>query len=119
MTGASDARPFDHLPQDVLLQRVHQPRLAQARLADEQDDLAHALLGLLPAVLQQADLVVAAGQRREPRRFRDLDGARGPSPSPRTRKSSTGCGHPLDLAVAEAGAVGIGPGSAGGWPRCR
>src|SRR5262249_9942435 len=65
---------FDHLSRDVLFERVHQSRLAQARLADDQDDLTHALLGLLPAVLQQADLVVAAGQRRQPGRLRDLDG---------------------------------------------
>ena len=77
MTGESDL-PFDHLPQDMLLQRVDQARLAQARLADEQDDLAHALLGLLPAVLEQADLVVAAGQRRESCGCRRLDQARRP-----------------------------------------
>jgi len=39
------------------LDRVHQPRLTQARLADEQHDLAHALLGLLPAILEQADFI--------------------------------------------------------------
>ena len=64
---------FDHPPQDVLLQRMHEARLAQARLADEQDDLAHALEGLLPALLQKADLVVAAGEWREPDRPRHLD----------------------------------------------
>src|SRR5205814_6793748 len=39
--------PFNHLTQDVLFQRVDQARFAQARLADQQDDLAHPLLGLL------------------------------------------------------------------------
>ena len=60
--------PFDHLPQDVFLHRMHQARLAQARLADEQDDLPHALPGLLPAIREQADLVIAARQRRQLRR---------------------------------------------------
>src|ERR1700677_2766067 len=41
---------FGQLPEDVLLQRVDQARLAQAWLADEENDLAHALLGLLPAL---------------------------------------------------------------------
>src|SRR6516165_9847528 len=48
--------------------------LPRPGLADDQDDLTHALLGLLPAVLQQADLVVASGQRRQPRALRHLDG---------------------------------------------
>jgi hypothetical protein len=43
--------PFDHLPQDMLLQRVHQTRFAQARLADEQYNLAHAFVCLLPTIL--------------------------------------------------------------------
>ena len=94
------------LLQDMLLDRVHQPRLAQARLADEQHDLAHALLGLLPAVLQQADLVVAAGQRREPRPLRDLDGVEVLAESLH-QEEFDGLRDPLDLAVAEAGAVEI------------
>src|SRR5262249_40104185 len=57
---------LDHLPQDLLLQRIDQARLAQARLADEEHDLTHPLAGLLPAVLEKADLVVAAGERRQP-----------------------------------------------------
>ena len=97
------ARVTGLLP-DMLLDRVHQPRLAQARLADEQHDLAHALLGLLPAVLEQADLVVAAGQRREPRPLRDLDGVEVLAESLH-QEELDGLRHPLDLAVAEAGAV--------------
>ena len=57
--------PFDQLPQDMLLQGVHHAGLAQARLSDEKDNLAHAFLRLLPAVFQQVDLVITAGQRRE------------------------------------------------------
>ena len=53
---------FHHLSQDVLLHRVNQARLAQARLADQQHDLPHAFAGLLPAIHQQADLLVTAGQ---------------------------------------------------------
>ena len=100
--------PFDHLPQDVLLQRVHDAGLAQARLADEQDDLAHALLGLLPAVFEQVDFVIAAGQRREPGRARHLDGATGFA-DPLDQEELDGLGDALDLAVAEAGAVELGP----------
>ncbi len=55
---------FDQLSQDVLLEHEHQPRLAQARLADKKNDLPHTLLGLLPPFRQQADFVVAACQRR-------------------------------------------------------
>ena len=100
--------PFDHLPQDVLLQGVHHAGLAQARLADEQDDLAHALLGLLPAVFEQVDLVIAAGQRREPGRTRRLDGAAGLA-DPLDQEEFDGLCHALDLAVAEAGAVELDP----------
>ena len=53
---------FDHLSQDVLLQRVDQARLAQSRLADEQHDLPHAFTRLIPATREQAHLLVAAGQ---------------------------------------------------------
>src|SRR5882724_5489708 len=35
---------------NVLLQRIDQPRFPQPGLADEQDNLAHPFLGLLPAV---------------------------------------------------------------------
>ena len=56
---------FHHLSQHVLLHRVDQARFAQARLADQQDDLAHALLGLIPAILEQADFPIAARQRRQ------------------------------------------------------
>ena len=55
--------PFNHLSQDVLLHRVDQARFAQARFADEQDDLPHAVPGPLPAIHEQADLLVAARQR--------------------------------------------------------
>ena len=92
----------------MLLQRVHQARLAQARLADEQDDLTHALLGLLPALLQQADLVVAAGQRREPGRPRRLDRALAFADALHLEELD-GLRHPLELSRAEAGALELAP----------
>lgn len=55
--------PFDRLPQDVFLQSVHDAGLADARLAHEQDDLAHALLGLIPSIFEQVYFVIAAGER--------------------------------------------------------
>src|SRR4051812_44578555 len=54
---------FGYLAEDVLLERVDQPRLAQPRLPDEQNDLAHAFLSLLPAILQKVDFKIAARQR--------------------------------------------------------
>jgi hypothetical protein len=76
--------------------------------ADEQDDLAHALLGLLPSVLEQVDFVIAAGQRREPSRARRLDGAAGLA-DPLNKEESDGLGYALDLALAEAGALELDP----------
>ena len=95
---------FHHLSQDMLLQRVHQARLAQARLADQQDDLSHALLGLLPSVLQQADLLVAAGQRRKLSRRHRLE----PAPGRRDLfdpEEFNGLSNALDLLAAEAAAL--------------
>ncbi len=79
---------FDHLAQDMLLHRVYQARLTDARLAGEKNDLPNPLLGLLPAILEQADLVIAAGQRCKPGRPHRLDGAAGLADDRRTRKSS-------------------------------
>ena len=45
-------------------QGLSETRLADARLARHQDDGALAALGLLPAALQQRQLLVAADQRR-------------------------------------------------------
>src|SRR5918992_556182 len=50
---------------EALAQRAHDPRLADARLAREQHHLALALLGPLPAIDEEADLVLAPDQRRE------------------------------------------------------
>ena len=87
---------FNHLTQDVLFQRVHEARLSQARLADQQHDLTHAFLRLFPSVLEQADLVVAARSAARVqlvcRRSIELSG----QPHFRsTRKSWTGCATPL------------------------
>src|SRR5262249_29557695 len=59
---------------NVLLHGVHEPRLAQSRLADDEHDLAHALQGLFPAIFEQADLVIAPGQRRQADGQSDVDG---------------------------------------------
>ncbi len=67
-------------------------------------DLTHAFLGLLPAVLEQADLVVATGQRCEPRTLRDLDGVQVLA-EPLHQEELDRLRDPLDLAVAEARAV--------------
>ena len=62
---------------EPLAQRQDEPRLADAGLAAEQDDLALALLGALPAVEQQRDLVLPAHQRREPGTAQGLEAALG------------------------------------------
>ena len=47
--------------------------MPDARLTGQQDDLALAVLGLLPAAQQQRDLLVAADQRRQARRLPRLE----------------------------------------------
>ena len=98
---------FDDPPQDVLLQRVHQARLAQEPgVADEsRPDLAHVLDQgvLLQLLLQQADLEIAAhGEWREPNRPRHLDRVayRGDGSYPATARSA--CAHAPQFATAEA-----------------
>src|SRR5262249_18706004 len=59
---------------DDLFQGVQEPRLAQSRLADEEHDLARALLSPFPAIFEQADLVIAPGQRRQADGQSDVDG---------------------------------------------
>ena len=88
----------------MLLQRVYEPRLAQARLADEQHDLTHAFLSLFPALLQQTHLVVAAGERRQPSRPRGVDRAARERGSHHAEELDR-LGHPLDLLVAKGLAV--------------
>ena len=72
-TSADRSTSRARLLSNELLHRVHEPRLAQARLADEQHDLPGALLRPLPSVLEQRDLEVASGQRRQPGRAQRLD----------------------------------------------
>src|SRR5262249_38743905 len=95
---------LDQLTEDVFLQRLDQPRLAQARLADHDDHLAHSLLRPLPVVLEKAYLVVATGQRRQMQRRRGCERAGG-------RQSSLDAieldrsGQSPDSLVAETGAL--------------
>ena len=63
--------------QHLLLQGVNQPGFAETRVADQQHDLAHALDGLLPPLLQQPDFAVATDQRRECPRLGQIDPAAG------------------------------------------
>jgi len=51
-----------------VLQRAHQPRLAEAGVGDEQQHVPHAVDGLLPPLAEQRDFAVAADQRRQPGR---------------------------------------------------
>src|SRR5262249_12565630 len=82
--------------------------LAQARLADEQDDLAHALPGLLPALLQQTDLMVAPDQRCQPigPRLERVGYRRGSGPHSGQRDRP---GHALEFAAAEIDAFKMSP----------
>ena len=57
-----DRRRIETDPRDEL---AHEPRLADARLAGEEDRLAEALRSLLPAAEQQVELERPADQRRE------------------------------------------------------
>ena len=52
---------------------AHQTRLADPRLARQQDDMPLAVFGLLPPAQQQRDLLVAADQRRQARRLSRLE----------------------------------------------
>ena len=61
---AEQAQAGVRLAAQPLEQGLREPRLADARLARNQDDRALAALGLLPAPLQQRQLLVAADERR-------------------------------------------------------
>ena len=61
---------------EPLLRGRQQPRLADPRLAREQDHPALATLGLLPAPQQQLHLLLAPDQRRQGRRVERLEPAR-------------------------------------------
>ena len=61
--------------QHVFLDRLDEARFAQTRFANDEHNLAHALLRLLPAIRQQADFSIAPGQRRAHRRSRFSEAA--------------------------------------------
>ena len=67
---------------ETLAERAHDPRFADPRLTREQHYLAFALLGALPPVREQIDLVLAADQCRELLAVHGLEPALGSS-SPR------------------------------------
>ena len=77
------------------MELLDKPRLAEARLADDQRELAFARPRALPAALKQAKLLLAADERRQATARRPF----GPPPLARTmRKSWTGRGHALEFA---------------------
>ena len=88
----------------MLLQRIDEARFAQARLADEQDDLPRSLRGLLPAILEQTHLVVAARERRDLGRTRHLNGAARVG-EPHDLKDFDRLRHALELPAAKIDAV--------------
>ena len=49
----------------TLRQCLHEARLAQSRLSDHEDDLAHPLLSLLPPIFQQTQFGIPTRERRE------------------------------------------------------
>ena len=97
---------------------VDQPRFAQARLADQQHDLTHPLVGLLPAIREEAHLMVATGQRRESGRCRRFDQAAGRG-DPLDAKQADRLGHPLDFLCTQVRRSENGRGTAAAFLRCR
>ena len=82
---------------------LHEARLADARLAGEQHDLALAILGSLPAVGQEVDLLLAADNRREGRdAVHGLEAALGPA-RPEHPPSAERPGETLQGVAAEVG----------------
>ena len=82
------AQPQVRFRFDMLADGSDDPRLADARLARQEHRLPLAVLGLLPAIEQQGDLLLAPDQRREPGRARlepALDRARPGDPPHRHR----------------------------------
>jgi hypothetical protein len=61
------------LPLHEMFHCRHETRFAQTRLADQQHNLTHPFLRLLPTVLQEADLRITTGQRRESGRCGGID----------------------------------------------
>ena len=83
----------------MLLQGVNQPRFAQACFTDDLNDLPHPLNRPLPAIQQQAHLVVPADERSQPIRLRPLQ----PADALERTDDTIGLGRgqePADLACA-------------------
>ena len=86
---------------DALLDDVDQPRLADARLAHQEDRLADPLAGLLPAILEQAHLEVAADQGGQAGRAGDVDPAPRRAPAEHAEELQRP-GQPLDRVASQA-----------------
>ena len=61
------------LSENALHHGVHPGAISQARLADDRDRLTRAFLRLLPAIVQQAHLVISPGERGQADSRRDLN----------------------------------------------
>src|SRR6266540_6602810 len=82
--------------------RPHEARLADARFARQQHHLALTLLGSLPVLEQQADLILATDKRRQACPVQRLEPALGsafPDHAPRPYRN----GKPLQDLQAELG----------------
>ena len=80
-----------------LTQSPHQPRLADARLAGQEDDSAAAALRLLPTIEQQLHLRHAADQRRQPGCLARCESAFYVAVGPSTCQAGTCSANPLRL----------------------
>ena len=75
--GAKMADCDVRLVRQLLAKGVQQPRLANARFARDQDDLAISVLGPVPALQQHSQLVVTSDQRRQALSVEGLEAAVG------------------------------------------
>ena len=88
----------------LLAQRADEAGLADPGLAAEEHHLALALLGLPPAVEQQAELVLAPDQRRQARRLARLETALRAAAAEHP-PGPHGCGEALEAVDAEVGVL--------------
>ena len=92
-----DHQPMPAIGSELLLQRLHQPRLSDSRLAREPDDLTLTALRQTPAVEQQVELLSSSDQGRELRSVQCLEPALArpahPEPDGFARPCRSPCGR--------------------------